>query len=259
METNKTKPAFDPLAEAYEAMVDWPKRLAGEEPFYRWLFERFGAASVLDAACGTGHHAAMFHAWGLRVEGADISPAMIEGCRRRFGEPPGLRWVVRGYDQPVAAAEPFDVVICTGNSLALATDRGTIERAIGRLLAAVRPGGAVLVQVVNLWRMADGPCQWQKCTRATLSQGDSLIVKGLHRGGDRGYVDVVVANLAGSPSTMRTESVPFWGLEAGDVERMARAAGASAVEIYGDYGRHPYDRPASGDLVVLITRTTKTA
>ena len=54
---------FADLTDVYEAMVDWPKRLANEEPFYRRLFARIGARRVLDAACGTGHHASMFHAW----------------------------------------------------------------------------------------------------------------------------------------------------------------------------------------------------
>ena len=34
---------FDDLTNVYEAMIDWPKRLANEEPFYRRLIERTGA------------------------------------------------------------------------------------------------------------------------------------------------------------------------------------------------------------------------
>ena len=134
---------FDDLADIYEAMIDWPKRLAHEGPFYRRLFDRLGVASVVDVACGTGHHAAMFHDWGLRVEGADLSPAMIERARQTFGEPPGLRWVVRGFDEPIAPAEPFDAAVCVGNSLALAPDVATVQAgdsadALPRSVAAAR-------------------------------------------------------------------------------------------------------------------------
>ena len=131
---------FDDFADAYEAMIDWPKRLAHEEPFYRRLFDRLGAGSVIDVACGTGHHAAMFHSWGLRVEGADLSPAMIDRAKANFGQPQGLNWTVRGFDEPVepvtaskgtvpfslgrklgqSPAESFDAAVCIGNSLALA-------------------------------------------------------------------------------------------------------------------------------------------
>ena len=42
------------------------------------------------------------------------------------------------------------------------------RRAVAEMLAAVRPGGAVVVQVLNLWRLPDGPCVWQKRRRAKL-------------------------------------------------------------------------------------------
>jgi SAM-dependent methyltransferase len=243
--------AFSDLADAYDAMIDWPKRLAAEEPFYRWLFERGGTGSVLDAACGTGRHAAMFHSWGLRVEGADISPGMIDRCRGQFGEPEALRWAVRGFDQPTDEPGRFDVAICTGNSLALAPDMATLARAVGRLVEAVRPGGAVVLHVLNLWRMQDGPVTWQKCKRATLARGESLIVKGVHRCGDRGYVDIVVTTLRGAAPTMQAESVPFWGVEPGDLEQLAREAGAQQVEVFGTYKREAYEREASQDLIVV--------
>ena len=57
---------FDDLTDIYEAMIDWPKRLANEGPFYRRWFERVGVQSVVDVACGTGRHAAMFHSWGRK-------------------------------------------------------------------------------------------------------------------------------------------------------------------------------------------------
>jgi hypothetical protein len=61
----------DQLTDVYDAMIDWSKRLDHEGPFYRTLFERLSAKSVVDVACGTGHHAAMFHDWGLEVEASD--------------------------------------------------------------------------------------------------------------------------------------------------------------------------------------------
>ena len=244
---------FDDLTDVYEGMIDWPKRLANEEPFYRRLFDRVGVQSVVDVACGTGRHAAMFHSWGLRVEGADVSPNMIERARARFGEPPGLRWAVRGFDEPMAAATPFDVAVCVGNSLALAPDERSVERAIRRMSAAVRRGGVVLIHLLNLWALPDGPCVWQKCKRITLSEGEALVIKGVHRSGRRGYVDLIVSPL---PETepVQTDSVPLLGLEAAELERMARQAGAVRVECFGGYADQPYDRERSTDLIVVAER-----
>ena len=90
--------SFDDLTDVYEAMIDWPKRLNAEAPFFRRLFEKHNVKRVADVACGTGRHAAMFHSWGLEVEGSDISPNMIDRARETFREPAGLRWAVRGFD-----------------------------------------------------------------------------------------------------------------------------------------------------------------
>ena len=244
---------FGDLTEVYEAMIDWPKRLAHEEPFYRRVFERAGVGSVVDVACGTGQHAAMWHGWGLQVEGADVSPKMIERARANFGEPPGLRWQVRGFDSPIETQEPFDAAICVGNSLALAPDKATVERALGHMLAAVREGGLLVVHLLNLWRLAAGPCLWQKCLRTTLSQGDVLIVKGVHRSGTRGYVDLVVTALEGTVS-MQSESVPFLGLEAEELGRLVRSAGATEVEVFGGYQEQPYERQKSVDLLLVARK-----
>jgi SAM-dependent methyltransferase len=247
--------AFKDVADAYEAMIDWRKRLGNEEPLYRWLFERVGALSVLDVACGTGHHAAMFHSWKMRVEGADVSEAMIERCRARHGESETLGWVVRGFDQAVEEPGQFDVTICVGNSLALAKDRESVAEAMRQMLEAVRTGGAVVVHVVNLWRMADGPCaSWQKCARARLPQGDCLIIKGTHRCGDMGYVDLLVTRLESEPPLMHAESVRFLGLRADELVSAAQRGGARAVEVYGGYQRQAYDAEKSADLVVVAMK-----
>jgi SAM-dependent methyltransferase len=244
---------FDDLSEVYATLVDWPKRLNNETPFYRRWFEARRARSVLDVACGTGQHAALFHSWGLRVEGADVSPAMIDLARQRFGDPDGMRWVVRGFDQCVEADANFDAAICVGNSLALAADVAGVDRAIANMFQAVRRGGIVVMHVLNLWRLDDGPCRWQKATRSRLPDGDVLIVKGVHRCGRRGFVNLVVATLE-EPPVMKTESVPFLGLEAEEVERMVRRAGATTVRVFGDYHDGPYISSESTDLIMVAER-----
>lgn len=244
---------FHDLTDVYEALVDLPRRLAREEPFYRRLFEQYQVRRLVDVACGTGHHAALFQRWGLAVEGADFSPAMIERARRTYGESPNLRWVARSFDEPIEADEPFDAAVCVGNSLALAADRPMVQRAVQRMLDAVRPGGIAVVHLLNLWRLADGPCVWQKCQRLSLPEGEVVVVKGVHRCGERGFVDLVVAGL--SPDAgMYSESVPLLGLEAAELEQLVRAAGASRCEFFGGYLGESYARQSSVDLILIAYR-----
>jgi SAM-dependent methyltransferase len=244
---------FDDLSDVYEAMIDWPKRLAHEAPFYRRWFDECGVGSVVDVACGTGRHAALFHSWQMRVEGADSSRAMIDRARSNFGEPPGLHWMVRGFDQPIAPDEPFDAAVCVGNSAALAPDAATVERSIGQMLAAVKSRGLIVVHVLNLWRLPDGPCVWQKCRRATLSQHECFISKGVHRSGRRGFVELLVSRLT-EPHAMRSESLPLLGIEADQLEALARAAGAGEIKFFGGYRDETYERHDSVDLIMVAEK-----
>ena len=244
---------FDDLTDIYEAMIDWPKRLANEEGLYRRLFESIDAKTVLDAACGTGRHADTFHNWGMRVEASDISPKMIERARSQFGEPPGVRWLVRGFDERLTLSEPFDVAICVGNSLALADDISVAKRAVEQMLSAVRGGGALVVHLLNLWRLPDGPCVWQKHCRAKLPMGEVMIAKGVHRSGSCGYVDLIATPLD-APHQAYTQSVPLIGIEAKDLRDTATGAGATSVELFGGYRSEPYRREESVDLIMVAKR-----
>jgi len=245
---------FDQLADIYEAMIDWPKRLAAEEPFYRRWFQQAEVKRVVDVACGTGHHAAMFHQWGLDVEASDLSPAMIERARASYGEPPGLHWAVRGFDEPIPAAGSWDAVVCVGNSLALAPDLATVQAAIARMMEALRPGGVLLVHVLNLWRLPDGPCLWQKCLRTQLPHGDVLIFKGVHRCGEQGYVELVVADPDGG-QLLAHESPRFLGLRAASLSEFMHRAGAAEVQYFGGYAGQPQDEDTSVDIVTVAHKS----
>jgi hypothetical protein len=169
--------------------------------------------------------------------------------------------------------KPFDAAICMGNSLALAPDAETVERAIRQMFAAVRPGGIVIVQVLNLWQLPDGPCVWQKCKKANLSfspeptatalTGDSaigenlatdvLLLKGVHRSASRGYVEFLATSLA-EGKLLHHESVTFLGLEATQLEQSARTAGAKTIHFFGDYHQHSYKPAISPDLMMVTEK-----
>ncbi|MCH7872887.1 MAG: class I SAM-dependent methyltransferase, partial [Planctomycetes bacterium] len=178
---NAGKDRFKPEPRTYDALINWQRRLERETPFYRRLFEQVGVERVLDVACGTGRHARMFHSWGLTVEGADVSPEMLAHCRDQTEKSDTLRWVERSFDQPAPAGAPFDAAICVGNSLAIAPDLKAVGEVLRAMTASVRPGGALVIQVLNLWRIAEGSITWQKCGRIQDDDGDRIFLKGIHR------------------------------------------------------------------------------
>jgi SAM-dependent methyltransferase len=244
-------------AEVYDALVDWPTRLAHEAPLFRRLFEAAGVKRVLDVACGTGRHATMFHEWGLAVEAADISPAMLARCRAQFGESQRMRWVERSFEQPPEPPGTFDAVVCTGNSLALSADMAVARRAVAAMSAALRPGGVAVVHVLNLWSVAEGPTVWKQREVHGGEAGEQsrrVLLRGLHRLGDYGYIDLVdIRSTAAGPS-VRFEAARFMGIEPDALSAMAHDAGGRRVRLFGGYQDEPYDRAQSVDLICVFEK-----
>lgn len=246
---------FEPEPRTYDALINWQRRLERETPFYRRLFERIGVQRVLDVACGTGRHARMFHSWGLTVEGADVSPEMLAHCRSQAERSDRLRWVQRSFDQPAAAGDPFDAAICVGNSLAIAPDLKTVAEVLRAMTASVRPGGALVIQVLNLWRFPEGPIVWQKCGRIQDDDGDRILLKGIHRSGACGYVEVATLNLSGDDVDGQYRTATILAIERDDLIRLAEAAGAVECVTYGGYDESPHDREGSDDLILVARRS----
>jgi len=243
---------FDELVDVYDSLIEWPKRLAHEEPFFRRVFAEVDARYILDAACGTGHHAAMFHRWGMDVEGADLSPAMIARCREVFGENEKLRWTVRSFEDAVEPRGRFDAVVCIGNSLALVSDAAGFRRTVAAMITALRPGGVGIVQMLNLWRIQEGPTIWQKCESRPDATGHRVLLKGLHRVGTRGYVDLIDLRLTSAGLVKRFDAPSFMGIEAKDLSAAVDAGGGRDIQLFGGYNAEAYVRKQSVDLICVF-------
>jgi SAM-dependent methyltransferase len=110
-----------------------------EEPVVRAALDAWPRPRrVLDAACGTGRHAAYLAELGHAVTGLDVSPDMLAVARRRV---PDARLV----EAPLAPLpfedREFDAAVC---ALALSHVADPTE-AVAELARVVRPGGPVVV------------------------------------------------------------------------------------------------------------------
>jgi hypothetical protein len=74
----------------------------------------------------------------------------------------------------------------------------------------------------------------------------------VHRGGDTGYVDMLVTSLAHDPPVLYRDCIPFLGLDGQAVTRAATESGAVNIELFGSYRREPYDRQTSPDLLAVV-------
>jgi SAM-dependent methyltransferase len=100
-------------------------------------------ALVLDAACGTGRHAATLHALGHDVIGVDASPAMLDAARARGID--GLDLRLGDLTALPVADDGVDHAVC---SLAL-TYLPDLAPPLRELARVVRPGGTILLSDIH--------------------------------------------------------------------------------------------------------------
>lgn len=245
---------FDEVATRYDRLVDWPKRLAREAPFFRDLFQRHDVHRVLDVACGTGHHAAMFHSWGLDVVGIDISAAMLDECHRLHGTNERLHWRQHSFMEALEHTRTFDAVVCLGNSLALVNDACSMGTAVRLLVKSLRPGGVGAIQVLNLQVIAEGPTQWQKVKRIDEDDRPRILLKGIHRNADRGFVELMELRLSDHGVAWHSQSASFLGIGDSELCEMIRTWGGEVDGVFGSYDRDPFVADQSSDLITTWWR-----
>jgi len=99
-----------------------------------------GARTLLDVACGTGAHLGFLRRW-YAVEGADVSPEMLEVARTRLSDVPLHLADMRTLD----LGKTFDAVTCLFSAIGHVTDAVEMRDAIRRMAAHVAPGGVLIV------------------------------------------------------------------------------------------------------------------
>jgi SAM-dependent methyltransferase len=142
----------------FAAEYDWlaTEQMVSGEFFWDRFGDRLGSlpsgARVLDCACGTGYTAQALAQHGFAVTASDVSEAMLLEARRRLEDRVAVHrcpWA----ELPEFFREPFDVVICTGNSLIHVGDEGSMTSALTGMAGVLRPGGLLLLDSRNWERM----------------------------------------------------------------------------------------------------------
>jgi len=109
-----------------------------EQPIVREIVDGLPAGVALDAACGTGRHAAYLASRGHTVIGVDSSTEMLERARAKV---PGGEFHVADLQDLPLPDDHVDLVVC---ALAL-THFPDIEPVLAELVRVLRPGGSLVI------------------------------------------------------------------------------------------------------------------
>lgn len=253
---------YDQFSLDYDRFVNWNNRLSYELPFLERTLK--GRPRVLDATCGTGMHALALARLGFSASGADLSAGMIERARANAADAglavdfraAGFGELARSF-APGTGKPEFDAVLCLGNSLPHAVGPGALEGALRDFAACLKPGGLLLLQNRNFDAVIRTQQRWMEPQAHREGENEWLF--------QRFYDFLPSGFIQFNMITLRREGMQPWQqhvassllrpLTQSDLAAALPAAGFDAVQWFGGLSGEPFDGSASGNLVVLASKT----
>jgi SAM-dependent methyltransferase len=101
---------------------------------------------VLDVACGLGRTMLPLVEAGFEVDGVDFSAAMLDQCRQNPRLSKSTFFLSSGFDCGEAPAGTYDLA-CAHHALQRVRPRAVRQALLGSMSRALRPGGAVFIQI----------------------------------------------------------------------------------------------------------------
>jgi SAM-dependent methyltransferase len=137
---------YHELAEYYFAIENNHRDIAQDAAFLTGLLAGKTSPALLDLGCGTGEHLGLLAKAGVRCTGIDVSEEMILTARRRL--PEGID-LFRSDMQDISFKNAFDAIICLFGSFNYLIFDADIEAMLGRVRAALKPGGVCVFEIWN--------------------------------------------------------------------------------------------------------------
>ena len=249
-------PLYDALAADYDRFVDWQGRLSHELPFFVSLFGGHGVRCVLDAACGTGHHAIALARQGYQVVGADLSAAMIQRAQENASaHGVDAAFVVAGLGGFAALGETFDAAICLGNSLPHLLAAPAVEEALADFAAVLRPGGLLVIQNRNFDRVWREQERFMPPQSYRDDEGEWIFARFYDFHEESLTFNMLRLWRTAEGWSQDVESTELRPIFAQDLASALATAGFGPVTLYGSYDGSPFDPAGSGDLIAVAVRT----
>lgn len=249
----------------YKDLVKWECRLKREAPFFKDLVKNFDVknSQVLDVSCGTGFHSVMLAKWGYCSVGVDISEQNIkeaDNLAKNEEVESKVEFILGDIldIQNLLADRKFDFIYCIGNTLAI-FDLHERKKIIQQLTNLLKPGGKLLIQVVNylahsnetewfykpnLMRTSDGLLNFQIRMMDWKEHSEKINM----------YIHRIIQDTSNSDMfELIQKKTEFYVLKKKDFQFMSEQK-TFELKFLGDYNFNQFDEEKSNDLVVIIKK-----
>jgi SAM-dependent methyltransferase len=207
--------------------------------------------SVTDCGCGTGAQLLPFASAGLACLGFDPDPSLVAVARRKLATYPKTRAEVGAFaDLLRLTSFPSDLLMCLGNSL-VHIPQGEASRFLSDAGKALKPGGTVLLQILNYERLRKSGASDLPLLRA--AEGTVEFRRRYEWEDDRKVRFQTTLRLptAEGPRILRNE-IPLYPVYPDELWEMFLQSGFSDVRFHGNFARADFSPEA--EALVCVAR-----
>jgi len=243
------KDLYEQLAYDYDEFGTISDYLGDEKTFFEDLFKKYGIKTVLDCACGTGHHLYMLSEMGFTVNGSDYSEAMIDVANKnlkKYGKNiPLCQCDFRFLEQK--HNDKFDSIVCLTTALPhLHSDEDLVTALKSMKNRLNKNGVLVLTQGTTHFNLTLPSIQ------VIVNRNDFsrvFVIKNENQ-----FQTIHILDLYHSET--RTENnqydIVYRLLLDNDYRKLLTEAGFKNIQIYGDYNMNEYDEKSKRLIIVAI-------
>jgi glycine/sarcosine N-methyltransferase len=243
---------YDRVAPMYDAMTAPTARMVRERPFFSRLVEQYGIGTAVDAGSGTGFHALLLSQLGVRVTAVDLSQEMLTRLADNAAAMKLTIPTVQVSLQEMSAKLPgtYDAVVCMGNTLAHLLTREGLEEVVREFASIIRPGGVLLLQVLNYERILSR----QERIQSVREEPNGMIVRFYDFGEPLLKFNILRLVKRDGGVSPELSSIDMRPVLLPELKGILAAAGFGETLVYGDITMSTFDPSTSSDLIVATVR-----
>jgi glycine/sarcosine N-methyltransferase len=246
----KTMDEYKILADVYDIFHP-VEDVISSQSFFEHLVQKYNITSVLDCACGTGLHLALFNDIGLTCFGSDISPEMLEEAKYNVQgksvqlKTEDFRTLGRSWN------DTYNMVTCLTDSLPhMMTDEDIII-ALNSMYDRVAEGGILVISNDITDALLDAKT---KFIPARVLQNEAFYVITEYPNEEELSFDILYVKKTEESFDHLFTSLRYNAMRKTTLERCFAKTQFTNVQYYGDYEMGEYSKEKSNKLIVVAEK-----
>lgn len=252
MSRKKSTSFFETYPDEYDLLTNAVEREKTHRREVQAIIDRFTPGSVLDAGCATGLTTRLFADHGIETVGMDRLKVLLDIAKANTQpHKPNPRYIIGHFERlPKSLNGRFDLVVCLANAIAGVGSLGNLRNSLANFKRVLRPGGTLLLQMLNYASIADGQVIPVRVTEA----GGIIYERFTERSGRHLRLYVTRLDTNTEPPGFEVFRREFDNFTPAEISRGLRQAGFKSLRRYGSlYLKDKFVR-TSRDLVITAWR-----